>query len=317
MSNSSAVPGSPASEALTAKSTSPNMSVLAVPQIQRVPVGWPVWGSVPVVPSGKYAVMSFQWTFRSRPWSWYSRWPQYGTPAIPEPCLQPPPTANVPLLPSGKMKPPPVRKSHPVNGGGGLMSALARPPVTTKVAIPSTPITLPIATDLRILSFSRTMSVTSWRCELRSLYSGSHAAAPQTTPGSRNLRPRKEVKSLPVSCFGCAQATCPSNPRAPRNRRQARSQTLTALCRVLPPRAGQLSPHFSVRTRPAFPSGAFASRSSPLPSPALRERRRGAPELRGAQAQADERLRPRRARPAPAAHGAPGAGGGARGGGGP
>src|SRR2546427_892552 len=98
-------------------------------------------------------------------------------------------------------------------------------------------------------SGSRTMSVTSWRCELRSLYSGSHAAAPQTTPGSRNLRPRKEVKSLPVSCFGCAQATCPSNPRAPRNRRQARSQTLTALCRVLPPRAGQLSPHFSVRTR--------------------------------------------------------------------
>src|SRR5258708_28472576 len=153
MTNSSAVPGSPASEALTAKSTSPNLSVLAVPQTQRTPVGWPVWRSVPVGPAGKYAVMSFQWTFRSRPWSWYSRWPQYGAPLIPEPCLQPPPMANVPLLAVRKMKPPPVRKSHcaPGGGGGGGISALAKPPVTTNLAIPRTPTHLRITTDLLLL----------------------------------------------------------------------------------------------------------------------------------------------------------------------
>src|SRR2546428_2606810 len=67
-------------------------------------------------------------------------------------------------------------------------------------------------------------------------YSGNHAAPPQTTPESGNLGPRKEVKSLPVSCCGCARrrahpagpaphrparahAHRPGNPRAPRNRR--------------------------------------------------------------------------------------------------
>src|SRR6267378_2380601 len=72
------------------------------------------------------------------------------------------------------MKPPPVRKSHfPLNGGGGgVMSATARLPVSTKVAIPS-----------RLSSFlSRAMSVTSWKCDLR--YGG---ALNHANPGSNGL----------------------------------------------------------------------------------------------------------------------------------
>src|SRR6266403_148559 len=72
------------------------------------------------------------------------------------------------------MKPPPVRKSHfPLNGGGGgVMSATARLPVSTKVAIPS-----------RLSSFlSRAMSVTSWKCEL--CYGG---ALNHANPGSNGL----------------------------------------------------------------------------------------------------------------------------------
>src|SRR6266704_1422516 len=45
-----------------AKLTSPNWFVLAVPQIFRVPMGWPVCGSVPLLPSSqkKYPVMLVQ-----------------------------------------------------------------------------------------------------------------------------------------------------------------------------------------------------------------------------------------------------------------
>jgi hypothetical protein len=43
----------------------------------------------------------------------------------------------------GKMKPPPVKKSHCPDGGGGggVMSAMAKLPASTKVAIPSRLIT--------------------------------------------------------------------------------------------------------------------------------------------------------------------------------
>src|SRR5438046_10033594 len=51
--------------------------------------------------------MRVPWTFRSAPWSMYSRCPQVGVP-----CLQPPPTPKFALAPSTMMNPPPVRKSQ-------------------------------------------------------------------------------------------------------------------------------------------------------------------------------------------------------------
>src|SRR5260370_36114771 len=65
-------------------------------------------------------------TFKPVLWSRYSRWPQYGTPFVPEPFLQPPPTPKFALAPKGTMKPPPVRKSHGVShaftGGAVVLS---------------------------------------------------------------------------------------------------------------------------------------------------------------------------------------------------
>src|SRR6266403_297903 len=50
------------------------------------------------------------------------------------------------------MKPPPVRKSHsPPNGGGGVMSAMAKLAASTKLATPRTLITPRVVTNGRIL----------------------------------------------------------------------------------------------------------------------------------------------------------------------
>src|SRR5436309_14169406 len=51
--------------------------------------------------------MRVPWTFRSAPWSMYSRCPQVGVPS-----LQPPPTPKFALALSTMMNPPPVRKSQ-------------------------------------------------------------------------------------------------------------------------------------------------------------------------------------------------------------
>src|SRR5947199_3903128 len=68
--------------------------------------------------------MRVPWTFRSAPWSMYSRCPQVGVPS-----LQPPPTPKFALAPLGMMNPPPVRKSQ---------SAFAAPLASARasVAIP-------------------------------------------------------------------------------------------------------------------------------------------------------------------------------------
>src|SRR5436189_4890821 len=69
--------------------------------------------------------MRVPWTFRSAPWSMYSRCPQVGVPS-----LQPPPTPKFALALSTMMNPPPVRKSQTAFAAP-LASARAR------VAIPS------------------------------------------------------------------------------------------------------------------------------------------------------------------------------------
>src|SRR5258707_3988062 len=73
-------------------------------------------------------------TFRPMPWSWYSRWPQYGIPFVPEPCLHPPPTPKVPLLPRQTIHPPPVRKSH----GGSVAQAFTGGAVVPSTSTPTT-----------------------------------------------------------------------------------------------------------------------------------------------------------------------------------
>src|SRR6267378_4425117 len=70
--------------------------------------------------------MLIQWTFRPKPWSMYSRWPQ-----VCMPSLQPPPTPKFALSPLTMMNPPPVRKSQ---SSTAFAAPLAR--ARARVAIP-------------------------------------------------------------------------------------------------------------------------------------------------------------------------------------
>src|SRR5207245_2215092 len=134
--------GSPESMALTTQSTSPDVRfVRAVPQTERVPVGW--WSMPAATESKKYAVMRVHCTCNPSPRSVYSRWPQVG-----EPPLHPPATPKFALAPLGRMmNPPPVRKSH-------VDWALAEPPASTSVATPTREATASREVTLRIFFFS-------------------------------------------------------------------------------------------------------------------------------------------------------------------